>query len=161
MRDQIVLVGEKIAFVRNGSEVACLKYSTPKDSAKDRNISIDMVYVSPSFRRKGVATKLINYFLQRFQSRVWISLWTSKEAEGDKSWKLYKKLGFTQMAYQRDYYTQGIGTRLFVKRLRRSATLPFCPCFITTPHLLSLKLLIRPLDKPHKFVPAGNYRLCE
>ena len=103
--------------MQKGKIVGYLKFSYPNDSSGKRNLEIGYIHIKPDYRRKGTATKLLKFLLNHFKNVVWISLWTGKQAEIDKSYDLYKKLGFKQKAYQADYYKKGIGTRLFVKRI--------------------------------------------
>ena len=107
----------RIIAVEEGKRVGYLKFTHPGDSSGKRNLVIDYVYIKPEHRRKGIANKLIKFILKHFKNKVWISLWTSEEAEKDKSYSLYKKIGFKELAYQADYYKKGVGTHLFVKRL--------------------------------------------
>ena len=91
----------------------------PEDYSGKRNLEIDFIYVPPKFRRKGIATQLLNFLMEKYKKVTWISLWTSIDSEKDESWRLYEKLGFKQLAYQEDYYKKGWGTRLFVKRMAK------------------------------------------
>ena len=118
LRTQIKILNKnKIVAMEGGRRVGYLKFVYPGDSSGKRNLVIDYVYVKPQYRRKGIANKLIKFILKHFKNVVWISLWTSEEAEKDGSYGLYKKLGFKELAYQADYYKSGVGTHLFVKKL--------------------------------------------
>jgi ribosomal protein S18 acetylase RimI-like enzyme len=111
---------KKFNAIFNDKIIGYLKYSFPKDaSAKNgnRNIQIDYVFVNIAHRRKGLASKLLAHFLKFAKNMVWISLWTGKEAEINKTYSLYKKHGFQQKVVYNDYYEDGIPTRLFVKRI--------------------------------------------
>ena len=99
---------------RNGEKIGFLRFSVPIDSSKNRNIELDYVEIDEKYRGLGYGTQLIKAFMDKHKSCVWISLWTSEELERKKGWKIYKRLGFKQLAYQRDYYATGVGTRLFV-----------------------------------------------
>ncbi|OGF20345.1 hypothetical protein A2Y83_00690 [Candidatus Falkowbacteria bacterium RBG_13_39_14] len=107
----------KIIAKQGKFQAGYLKFSYPKDLAGYRNIEIDYIYVKPKYRRIGIATQMIKFFLKKFKNIVWVSLWTGRQMEIDKSYNLYKKLNFKQLAYQADYYDKNIGTRLFVKRI--------------------------------------------
>lgn len=111
------LTKNKIIAKHGNIRLGYLHFSRPNDISRDRNITIDYIYVKPAYRRKGIATQMIKFFLAKFKNIVWISLWTSRQMEIDKSYNLYKKLKFKQIAYQCDYYEKNIGTRLFVKRV--------------------------------------------
>jgi len=102
-------VGDKI--------VGTLLFDIPDDEAGLRNLDIVYLETDISYRRKGVATALLEYIMEYFRNQVWISFWTGKQAEIDKSYVLFEKLGFKQLAYQEDYYDDGIGTRLFARRM--------------------------------------------
>jgi ribosomal protein S18 acetylase RimI-like enzyme len=108
-----------IAYAKN-KKVGYLKYTFPKDaSAKNgnRNVQIDYVYVDPAYRHQGIASKLMSCMLEFSKNMVWVSLWTGRQAEIDKSFGLYRKFGFQQKSVQKDYYEDGIALRLFVKRM--------------------------------------------
>ena len=113
---------KKFITISNEKVIAYLKYSFPKDaSAKNgnRNIQIDYIFVNMAHRRKGLASKLLSHFLKFSKKIVWISLWTGKEAEINKTYSLYKKHGFQQKVIYKDYYEDGVATRLFVKRVSK------------------------------------------
>ncbi len=96
--------------------VGDLKYKFSDDLGRRRNVEIKYIHVIPAMRRKGIATKLIKHFLEYTMDRVWISLWTGKESEVNKTYSLYEKCGFEQKTICEDYYAPGIPTRLFTKR---------------------------------------------
>ena len=120
MADTISLIGKKISYQRNGKQIGFLKFKFPDDPSKktNRNIEIDWIAVNQKFRRQGIATKLVEYFLKTFNDRLWVTFWTGRQIELDNAWKLYEKVGFKQVYYQEDYFEKGVGTRLFVKRLK-------------------------------------------
>lgn len=97
--------------------IGFLTFCHPNDITSKRNLEVKYIYVKPLYRRKKIATRLLKFILNNFKDVVWISFWTSRQAEIDKSYNLYKKLGFKQKAYQADYYDKGIATRLFAKRV--------------------------------------------
>ena len=111
----IATIGETI--------VGHLKYTYPNDASVNpktyeaRNIEIDEVFVNPLFRRNGIGSKMLKFIENK--NPVWISLWTSKEMAENKSSKFYKSNGFKEAYYQPDYYEKGIGTTLFVKKVRK------------------------------------------
>lgn len=110
-----------IVYTKNQKK-GYLKYSFPKDaSAKNgnRNIMIDYIYVDPRYRRQGIASELISQLLKYAKKMVWVSLWTGRESEINKTFSLYKKHGFEQKVVQSDYYEPGIPTRLFVKKITK------------------------------------------
>lgn len=112
----------KFTAILNKKVIGYLKYSFPKDaSAKNgnRNIQIDYIFINITHRRKGLASNLMSHFLKFSKGLVWVSLWTGKEAEINKTYGLYKKHGFQQKAMYKDYYENGIPTRLFVKRMSK------------------------------------------
>ena len=108
-------------IVQEGTKrVGYLKYNFPKDaSAKNgnRNVQIEYIYVNPLHRRKGIASELMSCMLEYAKDMVWISLWTGRQAEIDKSFSLYRKFGFKQKSVQEDYYEKGVSLRLFVRRM--------------------------------------------
>lgn len=107
----------RIIAKQNNIRIGYLKFAYPNDSSKHRNIVIDYIYVKPLYRRKGIATQMIKFFLKKFDYIVWVSLWTGRQMEIDKSYNLYKKLNFKQIAYHADYYEKNLGARLFGKRI--------------------------------------------
>ncbi len=110
---------KRIAAIENGKTVGYLRFYHPKERdtvGSKRNIVIDYMFVKPECRRKGIATKMLQFFLRHFKKVVWVTLWTGKQSENDKSYVLYKKLGFKKLAYQSDYYQKGMGTHLFAKK---------------------------------------------
>lgn len=106
-------------FEKN-NKIGYLKYAHPKDSSASRNVVFEYVYVNPAFRRRGLATELLQYAMDNFKDAIWISLWTGRQSEIDKSHIFYKNAGFQEIAYQADYYEDGIGTRLYVKRMNKA-----------------------------------------
>ncbi len=108
---------KKIVAIEKNKIIGYLKFSYPDDSSGKRNLEVGYIYVKSPYRRKKIASQLLKFLSNHFKNVVWISLWTGKQAEIDKSHDLYKKFGFKQKAYQADYYKKGIGTRLFVKRV--------------------------------------------
>ena len=70
-------------------------------------------------RRQGHARRMVDFALKNFKDEgvVWVSLWTGWEMEEEGLQNMYRKFWFTEGTYQKDYYTDGVGTRLFVKRL--------------------------------------------
>ncbi len=112
----------KIIAQENSRQIGYLNYRYPNDKSGTRNLEIESLYVLPSCRRKGVASSMIALLTKKAKNMkiVWISLWTSKDMEKDKSQQFYKKLGFKKLAEQKDYYKKGISTTLFVKRVTRS-----------------------------------------
>ena len=110
---------KKIIAIENGKVIGHLRFNYPNDHSNRRNINIHDIYVKPEHRIKGIATQMIQTFLDNSRGKiVWASLWTNEEMETNKTYGLYKKLGFEELAHQPDYYKKGIGTRLFVKRLK-------------------------------------------
>jgi ribosomal protein S18 acetylase RimI-like enzyme len=109
--------GRLIVYLDNES-IGYLEYKFPDDYGEHRNVEIKYVQVIPTMRRKGIATKLINHFLEYSKDKVWVSLWTGRESEIDKTYGLYEKLGFEQKMIYEDYYEDGVPTRLFTRRNR-------------------------------------------
>jgi len=113
---------KKLLAVLKTENIGYLKYSFPKDaSAKrgNRNIQIEYIYVKPAHRRKGIASKLISYILKFSKEMVWVSLWTGREVEINKTFNIYKKHGFKEKVICNDYYEDGVPTRLFTKKMRK------------------------------------------
>jgi len=109
----------KIIAIKNNKIIGYQTFHYPEDASGSRNVELDWLYVNPKYRREGVATKIIEFVLKNFKKVVWISFWTGKDIEINKGNSLYKKLGFKEIAYQEGYYKKDIGTRLFVKRVRK------------------------------------------
>lgn len=116
---KIKIKGNNVLAVVDGKNVGKLIYRYPDDKSGKRNIEIESIWVSPKYRRQGIATIMLKAFLEKFINVVWISFWTGREAEVDKSFKLYEKFRFKESAYQSDYYEKGVGTRLYVKRVKK------------------------------------------
>ncbi len=110
----------KIIATENNNQVGYLDYRHPDDRSRKRNLEIIYVSVKQRYRRHGIGSNLVKFLLNKIKNEkiVWISLWTSQDIEKNKAVKFYKKLGFKKKAYQEDYYKKGIGTTLFVKRLK-------------------------------------------
>lgn len=111
---------KKFIAILDGKNIGYLKYNFPKDASVkngNRNVQIDYIYVNVAHRRKNLASKLLSHFLKFSNGMVWISLWTGREAEINKTYGLYKKHGFKQEVVCNDYYEDGVPTRLFVKRM--------------------------------------------
>ena len=81
-----------------------------------RNIEIQGLHVEPSYRRCGIASKLIQELLCRYPEATWVSCWTLAEMEEDGSWGVYLKNGFDQKCLLPDYYGIGIPCRYFARR---------------------------------------------
>lgn len=109
-KTQIVALNEK-------EQIGYLNFDYAKDASKKRNVEISYVYVKPKYRRAGIGSKMINFLITNKPKIIWISLWTGKEIEESKALNFYIKNGFTKLANQKDYYKNGIGTTLFVKRI--------------------------------------------
>jgi len=64
----------------------------------DREPFIQMVRVAEGFRRQGIATKLVESFIEKAQSEapshLWVGVYSSVEAANEASIKLHEKLGF-------------------------------------------------------------------
>ena len=118
---KIVRQGHNFVINNGAITVAYLYFKYARDESKYRNVELSYLHVSPSYRRKGIGTLLTKHFLKYFKDKgiVWASLWTGKDIELTKGYVMYKKLGFKQIAIQKDYYSEGIATRLFVKRLNK------------------------------------------
>ncbi len=115
--------GKRISAAASKKELGFLTYFYPDDTAGKRNVEINYLYVKPAYRRCGIATKLLKFFLDKFKNVTWVSFWTAESSEKDKSYPLYHKLGFKDVYYQPDYYRKGVGTRLFVKRMKNNFSL--------------------------------------
>src|SRR3989338_3815142 len=83
---------KKIIAIENGKVIGHLRFNYPNDHSNRRNINIDDIYVKPEYRRKGIATQMIQTFLDNSRGKiVWASLWTNEEMETNKTYGLYKK----------------------------------------------------------------------
>lgn len=109
----------KITAMVGNKKVGNMKFGHPDDASGKRNVCIDEIWVSPKYRRRGIATKILKYFLKKFKNVIWISFWTGRQMEIDKAYKLFTKLGFKKIAHHPDYYAKGIGTRLYSKRIKK------------------------------------------
>jgi GNAT superfamily N-acetyltransferase len=85
---------KRFFLLEKDEEIGYLTYEYPDDAAGKRNVNLLYLYVKPFHRRKGLAKKLLKYALKAFKNVIWISFWTGKEAEIDKSYPLYRKVGF-------------------------------------------------------------------
>ena len=104
-----------ILYNPQNENVGYIKYQYPLDPSGQRNIEIAYLFIKPKFRRKGYATVLLEYFLDKFKDKTYISLYTSKGIEQTKGFTIYEKLGFKQICCLDDYYAPRIPIRLFVK----------------------------------------------
>ncbi len=98
------------------TQVGYLEFIYPNDKARYRNIEITWIEIYKKYRKRKYGTLLLEYFIDTFKDKVWISLWTSKEMEKNKSYTFYTKVGFKEAIVQDDYYAKGIPTRLFILR---------------------------------------------
>lgn len=119
MNYKIIREGNNFVIYNRTQTVAYLYFKYARDESKCRNVELSYLYVSPRHRRKGIGTILTKHFLDYFKKRnvVWVSLWTGKDIELNKGYTIYTKLGFKQLAVQKDYHAKGIDTRLFAKKL--------------------------------------------
>ena len=109
----------QIVALKDKEQVGYLNFEYPKDTAGKRNLEIPYVFVKPNHRREKIGSKMIQFLIKNKPNVTWISLWTGKEIEKQKAINFYKKNGFKKIANQEDYYEKGIGTSLFVKRIKR------------------------------------------
>lgn len=108
----------QIFAVKNDEVVGYINIIIPDDYSTDRNLEIGYIYVDPNFRRNNIATQMLNFLINNMKDVVWISLWTSRQCEMDRSFKLYHNVGFQEKIYLEDYYEDGIGTRYFTKKIK-------------------------------------------
>ncbi len=113
---KIVKTKNSIFYLEGNDVLGKLDFRYPDDCTGKRNLELKYLYVKPLHRRKGIGSKLLKYAIKKFKRCTWINFWTGYEAEIDKSYRMFSKLGFKQLAYMKDYYEDGIGTRLFVLR---------------------------------------------
>ncbi len=105
-----------------GNEVVgSMMVANPDDTSGLRNIEIDWIEVNPNNRKMGIATKMLNFFIDDLATNhpevVWLSFWTGEDLERNGGFTLYEKIGLKQVYVQEDYYDKGVSTRLFVKRI--------------------------------------------
>jgi len=120
MRIEHNLRKKKIIAFQTGKAVGYLTYRYASDASGKRNMELIYLFVKPSYRHRGIATKLLLNFLKMFKNIAWVSFWTGRQAEIDKSYKIYEKLGFKEIAFLEDYYEKGIGTRLYARKINNN-----------------------------------------
>jgi len=108
----------KIVATEAGKQIGYLNFNYERDASKKRNIFISYMYVKSEYRRKGIGSKMLKFLLAKKKNITWINFWTGKEIEKNKGTNIYIKNGFQKLAYQEDYYEKGVGTTLFVKRIK-------------------------------------------
>ena len=54
---------KKIIAIENGKVIGHLRLNYPNDHSNRRNINIDGIYIKPEHRRKGIATQMLQSFL--------------------------------------------------------------------------------------------------
>ena len=82
----------KIVALENKKILGYLTFSYPDDNSGKRNINLDWLYVKPEYRKKGIGTEIVKFFLEKFKNVTWISFWTGKDIEIKKGYGLYKRL---------------------------------------------------------------------
>ena len=107
----VALVGKKV--------VGYLQFEYSNDYSKRRNIDISYIHINKNYRRKGIGTLLLIFLYVKKPEVTWVSLWTSYEMEKNNAHSFYAINGYTEMAYQEDYYENGVGTRLYTIRIKR------------------------------------------
>lgn len=86
-----------LVYELNSEIIAVLKYSIIYE-----RIEIDYIYVLEKYRRKGVATKLINYIVEENKNCKNFSLEVRKSNIAAQ--KLYENLGFKVVNIRKNYY---------------------------------------------------------
>lgn len=105
---------KKIVAIEGRKQIGYLTFDYACDASKKRNIEAYCMYVKPKYRHLGVGTALLQFLIKNNTEATWISFWTGKEIEKCKKTELFERNGFTKIAYQEDYYENGIGTSLYV-----------------------------------------------
>jgi ribosomal protein S18 acetylase RimI-like enzyme len=93
--------------------VGYILFGYAKDLSKNRNIEIEYIYVKPTCRGRGIASEMIRFLIRKHPNAVWINLWTGRSIEEHQGTSLYVRNGFKLLAYQKDWYADGIGVSLF------------------------------------------------
>jgi ribosomal protein S18 acetylase RimI-like enzyme len=86
--------GEWTIEIRNNNSIALVgitrEQSTPPDECY-----LEYMWVSPGFRRYGVATDLIRNVLRRLLNRGFVTIWLWVLDGNEPATRLYEKCGFT------------------------------------------------------------------
>lgn len=88
---------ENYAYFENDIIVAYISISVLYD-----RIEIDYIWVDESYRRNGIASKLLEYIINRFDNIVNITL--EVNVNNFAAINLYKKFGFNESAIRKKYY---------------------------------------------------------
>jgi ribosomal protein S18 acetylase RimI-like enzyme len=105
---------EKKLIVKVDNNLAgYIVYNYPKATER-RNIEIQHVFVYKKYRRQGIAKKMLDYFIKHFNKSVcWIFLWTGEMLEEDRAFSVYRKAGFKNKTFLKEFYKHKVGTHLF------------------------------------------------
>ena len=85
--------GEWIIEVRDSEAIALIGVTWEKDAPSDE-CYLEYMWVSPNFRRRGVATELVQKVLQRLLSLGFATIWLWVLDGNEPAKHLYEKCGF-------------------------------------------------------------------
>ena len=94
--------GEAILFEQNGSLLGQLFY---KEIAGE--FEIFSLTVSRTFRRKGLASRLLGTFLQEHCGKSGVRVSLEVSSNNEKAIYLYQKFGFCEVGRRKAYYSDG------------------------------------------------------
>lgn len=86
-----------IGYIDNQRLVAFLNYSIYYE-----RVEINYIFVIPEYRRHNIATKMLNYMLEKIENLDNITLEVRESNNG--AIELYKTFGFEECAIRKNYY---------------------------------------------------------
>lgn len=66
--------------------------------------TINMIYIQPKYRQKGLATSLLNYVLEQLAYRAIRHLFLEVRESNHSAIKLYRRAGFERLISRQNYY---------------------------------------------------------
>lgn len=86
-----------IGYIDNRKLVAFLNYSIYYE-----RVEINYIFVMPEYRRRNIATKMLNYMLEKIKNLENITL--EVRQSNYSAIELYKTFGFEECALRKNYY---------------------------------------------------------
>jgi ribosomal-protein-alanine N-acetyltransferase len=83
------------------------------------------IAVSPRWRRRGVATRLLSAVIEAMRDRGVVELFLEVRLSNDAAQQLYRRFGFREVGRRRGYYTSPVEDALVMRReIERPGTGP-------------------------------------
>lgn len=98
-------------YEKDGKVIGFINYSIMYDRAE-----LNYIYVEKNFRKYGIATELMNYFIQDTIKNNCKNITLEVSENNNPGIELYKKFGFVDVAKRKNYYKDSDGI-LMMKEL--------------------------------------------